>query len=91
MRLNFYLRGLNKTEDPKAENELVGPNGEIVGRVKNGRPKFFPDYYVIPMSLDKDNDAQEAFNMIDYFKRNGVLVKELKEDIGNYKKWGLSH
>ena len=24
------------------------------------------------MSLDKDNDAQEAFNMIDYFKRNGV-------------------
>ena len=89
MRLNFYLRGLNKTEDPKAENELVGPNGEIVGRVKNGRPKFFPDYYVIPMSLDKDNDAQEAFNMIDYFKRNGVLVKELKEDIGSYKKGDL--
>lgn len=89
MRLNFYLRGLNKTEDPKAENELVGPNGEIVGRVKNGRPKFFPDYYVIPMSLDKDNDAQEAFNMIDYFKRNGVLVKELKEDTGTYKKGDL--
>ena len=89
MRLNFYLRGLNKTEDPKAENELVGPNGEIVGRVKNGRPKFFPDYYVIPMSLDKDNDAQEAFNMIDYFKRNGVLVKELKEDTGPYKKGDL--
>ena len=89
MRLNFYLRGLNKTEDPKAENELVGPNGEIVGRVKNGRPKFFPDYYVIPMSLDKDNDAQEAFNMIDYFKRNGVLVKELKEDTATYKKGDL--
>lgn len=89
MRLNFYLRGLNKTEDPKAENELVGPNEEIVGRVKNGRPKFFPDYYVIPMGLDKDNDAQEAFNMIDYFKRNGVLVKELKEDTGNYKKGDL--
>lgn len=89
MRLNFYLRGLNKIEDPKAENELVGPNGEIVGRVKNGRPKFFPDYYVIPMSLDKDNDAQEAFNMIDYFKRNGVLVKELKEDTATYKKGDL--
>ena len=89
MRLNFYLRGLNKIEDPKAENELVGPNGEIVGRVKNSRPKFFPDYYVIPMSLDKDNDAQEAFNMIDYFKRNGVLVKELKEDTATYKKGDL--
>ena len=41
------------------------------------------------MSLDKDNYAQEAFNMIYYFKRNGVLVKELKEDTGSYKKGDL--
>ncbi len=34
MRLNFYLRGLNKTEDPKAEMNWRWPNGEIVGRVK---------------------------------------------------------
>jgi len=27
--------------------------------------------------------------MIDYFKRNGVLVKELKEDTGPYKKGDL--
>ena len=86
MRLNFYLRGINKVEDPKAENELVGPDGQVVGRIKKGQEKFFPDYYVIPMGLDKDNDSQEAFNMFDYFKRNGVLVKELKEDSGNYKK-----
>ena len=89
MRLNFYLRGINKVEDPKAENELVGPDGQVVGRIKKGREKFFPDYYVIPMGVDKDNDTQEAFNMIDYFKRNGVLVKELKEDSGNYKKGDL--
>lgn len=89
MRLNFYLRGINKVEDPKAENELVGPDGQVVGRIKKGREKFFPDYYVIPMGVDKDNDTQEAFNMIDYFKRNGVLVKELKEDNGNYKKGDL--
>ena len=89
MRLNFYLRGINKVEDPKAENELVGPDGQVVGRIKKGQEKFFPDYYVIPMGVDKDNDTQEAFNMIDYFKRNGVLVKELKEDSGNYKKGDL--
>lgn len=89
MRLNFYLRGINKVEDPKAENELVGPDGQVVGRIKKGQEKFFPDYYVIPMGVDKDNDTQEAFNMIDYFKRNGVLVKELKEDRGNYKKGDL--
>ena len=89
MRLNFYLRGINKVEDPKAENELVGPDGQVVGRIKKGQEKFFPDYYVIPMGVDKDNDSQEAFNMIDYFKRNGILVKELKEDSGNYKKGDL--
>jgi len=89
MRLNFYLRGINKVEDPKAENELVGPDGQVIGRIKKGQEKFFPDYYVIPMGVDKDNDTQEAFNMIDYFKRNGVLVKELKEDSGNYKKGDL--
>jgi LPXTG cell wall surface protein, zinc carboxypeptidase family len=89
MRLNFYLRGINKVEDPKAENELVGPDGKVVGRIKNGQKKFFPDYYVIPMGLDKNNDSQQAFNMIEYFKRNGVTLKELKEDVGNYKKGDL--
>ncbi len=38
------------------------------------------------MSLDKDNDGLLAFNMIDHFKRNGVLVKELKEDSWQYKR-----
>ncbi|KXT71343.1 hypothetical protein SGODD07_01251 [Streptococcus gordonii] len=89
MRLNFYLRGINKVEDPKAENELVGPDGKVVGRIKNGQKKFFPDYYVIPMGLDKNNDSQQAFNMIEYFKRNGVTIKELKEDVGDYKKGDL--
>ena len=89
MRLNFYLRGIIKVEDPKAENELVGPDGKVVGRIKNGQKKFFPDYYVIPMGLDKNNDSQQAFNMIEYFKRNGVTLKELKEDVGNYKKGDL--
>lgn len=34
MRLKYYSRGVNKVEDPKAEAELVGPDGKIVGRVK---------------------------------------------------------
>lgn len=89
MRLNFYLRGINKVEDPKAENELVGPDGKVVGRIKHGQKKFFPDYYVIPMGLDKSNDSQQAYNMIEYFKRNGVVVQELKEETGGYKKGDL--
>ncbi len=34
MRLKYYSRGVNKVEDPKAESELVGPDGAVVGRVK---------------------------------------------------------
>ncbi|HEM3601469.1 TPA: LPXTG cell wall anchor domain-containing protein [Streptococcus suis] len=89
MRLKYYSRGVNKVEDPKAEAELVGPDGAVVGRVKKDQPKFFPDYYVIPMTLDKHNDMQEAFKMIEYFNRNGVVVKELTEDVGNFRKGDL--
>ncbi len=89
MRLKYYSRGVNKVEDPKAEAELVGPGGEVVGRIKKDQPKFFPDYYVIPMTLDKNNDLGEAFKMIDYFKRNGVIVKELTQDMGEFKKGDL--
>lgn len=52
MRLTYYSRGVNKVEDPKAVAELVGPDGEVVGRIKNDQPKSFPDYYDIPMSLE---------------------------------------
>ncbi|WP_174853646.1 M14 family zinc carboxypeptidase [Streptococcus suis] len=89
MRLKYYSRGVNKIEAPKAESELVGPDGAVVGRVKKDQPKFFPDYYVIPMTLDKHNDMQEAFKMIEYFNRNGVIVKELTEDVGNFRKGDL--
>ncbi len=46
--------------------------------------KILPDYYVT--LARKDNDPHQAFNMIEYFKRNGVVIQELKEDVGNYKK-----
>ncbi len=68
VRLNFYLRGLNKTEI-KAENELVGPqmgNRWTMWRTVIG---VFPDYYV-PNEPRQKTTCLEAFNMIDYFKRN---------------------
>ena len=88
-RLTFYSRGVNKVEDPRAEEELVGPDGKTIGRIKGDNPKFFPDYYVIPMTPNGVRDTQAAFDMIEYFKRNGVEVKELKADMGPYKKGDL--
>ncbi len=86
MRLNFCLRGINKVEDPKAEKwtRRTWWSGREAGLKKAEK---FPDYYVIPMGLDKDNDSQEAFNMIDYFKL-ADLDKELKEKTAaTIKRW----
>ncbi|MCR8968266.1 LPXTG cell wall anchor domain-containing protein [Streptococcus zalophi] len=88
-RLNYYFRGLNKIEDKKAEDQFIDPNGNVVGRPKGDNPKFFPDYYVIPMGLSTESDSQQAFEMIAYLKRNGVVVNELTKDVGNYKKGDL--
>ncbi len=59
---------------------------QVVGRIKNGQKKFFPDYYVIPMGLTKTTIPNKAFNMIEYFKRNGAHFKELKEDVATIRK-----
>ena len=40
----------------------------------------------LPLTPSKDNDTDQAFSMVEYFKRNGVEVKELTKDIGDYKK-----
>ncbi len=88
-RLKFYARGINKVEDPEAEKELVGADGQLKGRIKGDNPTFFPDYYVIPMGLDRQSDLDQAFRMVEYFNRNGVQVKELTQDTGDYKKGDL--
>lgn len=84
-RLKFYERGINQVEAPEAEAELIRPDKSVKGRVKGNAPKFFPDYYVIPMSVTKKDDTGEAFAMIEYFQRNGVQVQQLLEDVGDYK------
>lgn len=88
-KMEYFLRGLKKEENPKAEEPLVNPEGEVIGRPKGDKKNFFPDYYVIPMGLSKDSDNQQAFEMIEYFKRNGVDVKELTKDFAGYKKGDL--
>ncbi|MDO4671154.1 MAG: zinc carboxypeptidase [Aerococcus sp.] len=87
MKLQFFQRGINKVDAPETNQEMVGPNGEVVGRPQMPDGQFFPDYYVIPMNPLYQKDTNEAFQMIDYFKRNGVIVQQLATDIAgtNYK------
>ncbi|MGT2933137.1 zinc carboxypeptidase [Streptococcus catagoni] len=88
-RLNFYLRGIKKAEEVSAEKKLVTVDGSVKGRIKNGQKTFFPDYYVIPMELSAENDVDQAFKMIDYFRRNGVILNELTADTAGYHKGDL--
>lgn len=50
-RLRYYSHGVNKVEDPAAEEPLVTVDGSVKGRIKGEHETFFPDYYVIPMEL----------------------------------------
>lgn len=84
-RLEFYSRGIHKAEVEAAANELVTVDGSVKGRPTNGNPTFFPDYYVIPMTLSTESDTDQAFKMIDYFRRNGVILNQLTQDVAGYK------
>lgn len=88
-RLDFYSRGVNKVEDPRAEEELVAADGSIKGRPKNEDGRFFPDYYVIPMASSPWQSAEAAYEMIAYLQRNGVQVKELTANQDGFKKGDL--
>lgn len=88
-KLEIFKRGINKEENPATEKHFVDASGNVVGRPKGDNPKFFPDYYVIPMTLDRQKNPQAAFDMIEYFRRNGVVVKELTADKDGYKKGDL--
>ncbi|MGY3724086.1 hypothetical protein SAMN05421767_10872 [Granulicatella balaenopterae] len=88
-RLKYYSRGVNKVESQDAENQLVGPKGEVVGRPNKVDGQFFPDYYVISMTPSKKYDVEQSYAMIEYFARNGVELKQLTEDVDGFKKGDL--
>lgn len=80
-KLKFFQRGIDKVDAPSANQEMVAPDGSVIGRPQMPDGQFFPDYYVIPMNPRYQKDTNEAFQMIDYFQRNGVIVKQLKWDV----------
>lgn len=88
-KLTFFSRGIHKAEVAAAEEALLTVDGSVKGRIKDGHDTFFPDYYVIPMTLSTESDTDQAFKMIDYFRRNGVILNELTADVAGYHKGDL--
>lgn len=88
-KLTIFERGINKVEDPETDKYFVGADNKSKGRPRKDGQKFFPDYYIIPMNVKTQKNTQAAFEMIEYFKRNGVKVNELTQDMGGYHKGDL--
>lgn len=88
-KLEIFRRGVEKREEKATEQYFVDAEGNVVGRRKGENGNFFPDYFVIPMSLDRQKNPAAAFEIIEYLRRNGVEVSELKEDVEGYEKGDL--
>ncbi len=73
----LHLRGLTNGRS-KSWKWTVGPMGETLDVCENGRPKFFRDH-VISIVVSTRTQTSRSLQYDRYFKRNGVLVKELKK------------
>lgn len=88
-KLQIFDRGINKVEAPETEDYFVGADNKPKGRPRKEGQNFFPDYYIIPMNVNTQKNTQAAFEMIEYFRRNGVKVNQLTQDMGGFHKGDL--
>lgn len=83
-KLTIFDRGINKVEAEETEQYFVGADNQVKGRPRKHGQNFFPDYYIIPMNPATQNNPQAAFEMIEYFVRNGIKINQLTQDMGGF-------
>lgn len=82
-QLEFFKRSNNNEESDATEEYFVKQNNEKDPnfREKNENGKFYPEYYVIPLDVESQRDLADAYDMQEYFLRNGVKLEKLTEDV----------
>ncbi|MTH53751.1 X-prolyl-dipeptidyl aminopeptidase [Bacillus mangrovi] len=89
-QLNVYERGVKGEDNRAVDSWFVNPEGEKIGRDRDGNESFFPDYYVIPVDKKGQKNVLEAHKMANYLIRNGIKVskseKKVKADGKTYPK-----
>ncbi|MPQ44789.1 M14 family metallopeptidase [Clostridium tarantellae] len=80
-QLEYFNRGIKGIDDRSVDEHFVNGKGEIVGRPRKENENFFPEYYVLPINKELQKNPLEVYNMVEYFFRNGVKVKETTEKV----------
>lgn len=80
-QLEVFRRSIHNEDNRQVDSWLVNANLETVGRNRGEYDNYFPDYYFIPLDKANQENRLEAYNMVDYFLRNGVKVYQSNEAI----------
>ncbi len=85
-QLERYERGIENIDAEEIGQYYVSQSDEPGAEADVFRPKyeennnFFPEYYVIPTSVEGQQDRAAAEEMVEYLLRNDVKVQQLTED-----------
>ena len=80
-QLEYFRRGVEGIDDRAVDEYFVDPDREPIGRDREPYENFFPDYYVIPVERDLQNNVLEAYRMAEFLIRNGVRVERAQGEV----------
>ena len=84
--LERYVRGVYNIDAETirpyyvSQYDEAGAEADVFRPQDNENHNFFPEYYVIPMDAQSQEDRGSARDMVAYLLHNGVKVKQLDEE-----------
>jgi len=81
-QLEIYRRAVDNEDAADHVDEwFVDADGNVIGRPRAEGEKFFPDYFVIPESMENQRNVLAAYEMVEHLMRNGIHVEEVTTEI----------
>lgn len=84
--LERYQRGIENVDPEEIrpfyvdQHDVIGAEADVFRPRYAENNNFFPEYYVIPTSVEGQQDRAAVVEMVDYLLRNDVKVKRLSDD-----------
>lgn len=81
-----YYRGVNNIDAEEirpwyvSQSDEIGKEADMFRPVYEENKNFFPEYYVIPVDVENQQDIQAVNDMVEWLLRNDVRVKRLTAD-----------
>jgi len=81
-QLEIYRRAVDNEDAADHVDEwFVDSEGNVIGRPRAEGENFFPDYFVIPESMENQRNVLAAYEMVDHLMRNGIHVEQVTTEI----------